>query len=120
MLDDGGGSSIEDRMMLMERYLAVFGASSIKILLADREFRPGRKGEYAAEILDGFNGTIQVDAYGGYSHLATSDRISGDPLKLAFCRVGGVVTEPRPSQIRTCRIPASGSSRSSFAQGRLH
>ncbi len=27
-------------------------------------YRPGRKGEYAAEILDGFNGTIQVDAYG--------------------------------------------------------
>jgi hypothetical protein len=37
-------------------------------------YRPGRKGEYAAEILEGFNGTIQVDAYGGYSHLATSDR----------------------------------------------
>jgi hypothetical protein len=32
-------------------------------------YRTGRKGEYAAEILDGFNGTIQVDAYCGYSHL---------------------------------------------------
>lgn len=52
-------------------------------------YRPGRKGEYAAEILDGFNGTIQVDAYGGYSHLATSDRIGGDPLKLAFCWAHG-------------------------------
>jgi transposase len=83
-------------------------------------YRPGRKGEYAAEILNGFNGTIQVDAYGGYSHLATLDRTGGDPLKLAFCRVGGVVTEPRPSQIRTCRFPASGSSRSSFAQLWLH
>jgi transposase len=48
-------------------------------------YRPGRKGEYAAEILNGFNGTIQVDAYGGYSHLATPDRTGGDPLKLAFC-----------------------------------
>ncbi len=48
-------------------------------------YRPGRKGEYAAEILDGFNGTIQVDAYGGYSHLATTDRVGGAPLKLAFC-----------------------------------
>jgi len=27
--------------------------------------RGGRKGEYADEILTGFNGTIQVDAYGG-------------------------------------------------------
>jgi transposase len=52
-------------------------------------YRPGRKGEYAAEILEGFNGTIQVDAYGGYSHLATSDRVGGDPLKLAFCWAHG-------------------------------
>jgi len=52
-------------------------------------YRPGRKGEYAAEILDGFNGKIQVDAYGGYSHLATSDRMGGDPLRLAFCWAHG-------------------------------
>lgn len=52
-------------------------------------YRPGRKGEYAAEILEGFNGTIQVDAYGGYSHLATSDRMGGVPLKLAFCWAHG-------------------------------
>lgn len=52
-------------------------------------YRPGRKGEYAAEILNGFNGTIQVDAYGGYSHLATPDRVGGDPLKLAFCWAHG-------------------------------
>ncbi len=38
MLDDGGGSSMQDRMTLMERYLAIFGAASIRILLADREF----------------------------------------------------------------------------------
>lgn len=52
-------------------------------------YRPGRKGEYAAEILDGFNGTIQVDAYGGYSHLATPKRSGGDPLRLAFCWAHG-------------------------------
>jgi transposase len=52
-------------------------------------YRPGRKGEYAAEILNGFNGTIQVDAYGGYAHLATPDRTGGDPLKLAFCWAHG-------------------------------
>lgn len=52
-------------------------------------YRPGRKGEYAAEILDGFNGTVQVDAYGGYSHLATPDRVGGDPLRLAFCWAHG-------------------------------
>ena len=52
-------------------------------------YRPGRKGEYAAEILDGFNGTIQVDAYGAYTHLATSKRTGGDPLRLAFCWAHG-------------------------------
>ncbi|KAB2727402.1 IS66 family transposase [Brucella anthropi] len=52
-------------------------------------YRPGRSGEYAAEILDGFNGKIQVDAYGGYSHLATAERMGGDPLRLAFCWAHG-------------------------------
>ena len=50
-------------------------------------YRPGRKGEYAAEILQGFNGTIQVDAYGGYSHLATPKRPGGDPLPSVPTRV---------------------------------
>lgn len=52
-------------------------------------YRPGRKGEYADEILSGFNGTIQVDAYGGYTHLATSKRTGGKPLQLAFCWAHG-------------------------------
>ncbi|MCE6966993.1 IS66 family transposase, partial [Cereibacter sphaeroides] len=52
-------------------------------------YRPGRSGEFADEILDGFNGTIQVDAYGGYSHLAKADRTGGQPLKLAFCWAHG-------------------------------
>ncbi|TQM90118.1 transposase [Roseinatronobacter monicus] len=52
-------------------------------------YRPGRKGEYAAEILKGFNGTIQVDAYGAYTHLATPKRTGGDPLRLAFCWAHG-------------------------------
>ncbi|HEF0889220.1 TPA: IS66 family transposase [Escherichia coli] len=52
-------------------------------------YRPGRKGEYAAEILAGFNGTIQVDAYGAYTHLATPKRTGGAPLQLAFCWAHG-------------------------------
>lgn len=52
-------------------------------------YRPGRKGEYAAEILTSFNGTIQVDAYGAYTHLATPERSGGDPLALAFCWAHG-------------------------------
>ncbi len=52
-------------------------------------YRPGRKGEYANELLTGFNGTIQVDAYGGYTHLAKPNRKGGEPLKLAFCWAHG-------------------------------
>lgn len=52
-------------------------------------YRPGRKGEYADEILTGFDGTIQVDAYGGYTHLARPDRKGGKPLLLAFCWAHG-------------------------------
>jgi transposase len=48
-------------------------------------YHPGRAGEYASEILDGFDGTIQVDAYGGYSHLSKPARKGGKPLALAFC-----------------------------------
>jgi transposase len=56
-------------------------------------YRPGRKGEYAAEILEGFNGTIQVDAYGGYTHLATAKRTGGDPLWLALAIVLGPMAD---------------------------
>jgi transposase len=52
-------------------------------------YHPGRKGEYADQILTGFDGIIQVDAYGGYSHLAKPDRKGGKPLKLAFCWAHG-------------------------------
>ena len=52
-------------------------------------YRPGGSGEFADEILDGFDGTIQVDAYGGYSHLAKPGRTGGQALKLAFCWAHG-------------------------------
>jgi transposase len=48
-------------------------------------YRPGRSGDYGEEILSGFDGTIQVDAYGGYHRLSKAGRTGGKPLKLAFC-----------------------------------
>ena len=38
MLDKGGTSNTTQRIALMQRYLSLFKASSIKVLLADREF----------------------------------------------------------------------------------
>ncbi len=52
-------------------------------------YRPDRKAEYAAKILKGFNDTMQVDVYGGHTHLATPKRTGGKPLQLAFCWAHG-------------------------------
>jgi hypothetical protein len=38
VLDKAGNSNTDERIALMRRYLALFGAGSIQMLLADREF----------------------------------------------------------------------------------
>jgi transposase len=44
----------------------------------------GRSGDFAAEFLDGFTGTLQVDGYAGYKQLTREGRSSG-PIVLANC-----------------------------------
>jgi transposase len=48
-------------------------------------YAAGRGGEHAEQILDGFNGVLQVDGYGGYHRLARPARKGGAPLRLAWC-----------------------------------
>jgi transposase len=48
-------------------------------------YRPGRAGRNAEDILAGFEGTLQVDAYRGYRRLARESREGGAPLTLAYC-----------------------------------
>jgi transposase len=48
-------------------------------------YAPGRSGEHAERILDGFNGVLQVDGYQGYHRLARPERQGGAPLQLAAC-----------------------------------
>ncbi len=83
------------------------------------KFSRDRGGEHPAAHLKGWQDILQADAYAGYNQLYQGDRKPG-PVLPALCRVDGVVAEPRPSQIRTCGFPASGSSWTSFAQARLH
>jgi len=45
-------------------------------------YAPGRGGKYAADILQGFSGTLQVDGYAGYNRLLK--RVSKD-VQLAYC-----------------------------------
>ena len=48
-------------------------------------YAPGRGGIHAEQILDGFDGILQVDGYAGYRRLTVPDRRGGSPLVLAHC-----------------------------------
>ena len=47
-------------------------------------YAPGRGGEHAAKLLDGFNGILQIDGYAVYKRLAAPGR-QGGPVTLAYC-----------------------------------
>ncbi len=46
-------------------------------------YAPGRSGEYASEILQGFEGILQVDGYAGYNRVL--DLRDNAPIQLAYC-----------------------------------
>lgn len=46
-------------------------------------YAPGRSGKHAVEILQGFEGTLQVDGYAGYNRVL--DPKDNDPIQLAYC-----------------------------------
>ena len=48
------------------------------------EYAPGRSGKHGEKLLEGFQGTVQVDGYSGHNRLARSDR-PGGALTLAAC-----------------------------------
>jgi transposase len=47
-------------------------------------YAPGRGGQHAERIVQGFGGILQVDGYAGYNRLIASDR-SGPDIQLAYC-----------------------------------
>ena len=47
-------------------------------------YAPGRGGQHAERILQGFKGVLQVDGYAGYNRLISPDR-SGPDIRLAYC-----------------------------------
>jgi len=47
-------------------------------------YAPGRGGEHAIKLLDGFHGILQVDGYAVYKKLAVPSRLGG-PVTLAYC-----------------------------------
>jgi hypothetical protein len=47
-------------------------------------YAPGRGGQHAERILQGFGGILQVDGYAGYNRMIAADRI-GPGIQLAYC-----------------------------------
>ena len=47
-------------------------------------YAPGRGGEHAAALFEGYAGVLQTDGYAGYRALADPKR-PGGPATLAFC-----------------------------------
>ena len=52
------------------------------------EYAPGRGGKHGEKLLEGFQGTVQVDGYAGHNRLARADR-PGGALTLAGCWIHG-------------------------------
>jgi transposase len=48
-------------------------------------YAPGRAGENAERILQGFDGTLQIDGYQGYNRLTRPSRKGGGPIRVAYC-----------------------------------
>lgn len=66
-------------------------------------YAPGRGGQHAERILQGFGGVLQVDGYAGYNRLIAPDR-AGPGIRLAYCwaharRKLVEITRPGPAPI---------------------
>ena len=48
-------------------------------------YAPGRAGQNAEQILQGFDGTLQLDGYAGYNRLTRPSRKGGAPITVAYC-----------------------------------
>ncbi len=48
-------------------------------------YAPSRAGQNAEQILQGFDGTLQLDGYAGYNRLTRPSRKGGDPITVAYC-----------------------------------
>ena len=48
-------------------------------------YAPNRAGKNAEQILQGFDGTLQLDGYTGYDRLTRPSRTGGAPIKVAHC-----------------------------------
>ncbi len=83
VLDPGRGKTKTGYLWALARDERGWGGNDPPGVLFN--YAPGRSGKHAENILNGFDGILQVDGYGGYNRLARADRKGGAPLKLAYC-----------------------------------
>ena len=82
VLDPGRGKTRTGYMWTMARdERAWSGADPPGVVY---EYAPGRSGKHGEKLLEGFQGTVQVDGYAGHNRLARPDR-AGGALTLAAC-----------------------------------
>ena len=82
VLDPGAGKTKTGFMWALARDDRPWGGSDPPAVAYS--YAPGRGGEHAAKLLDGFNGILQVDGYAAYKRLAAPAR-PGGPVTLAYC-----------------------------------
>jgi transposase len=90
VLDPGAGKTKTGYLWAIARDDRPWGGGSNPLLPGSGppavaySYAPGRGGEHAAKLLDGFNGILQVDGYAAYKKLAAPTR-PGGPVTLAYC-----------------------------------
>jgi transposase len=83
VLDPGRGRTKTGYLWAVLRDDRGYGGADPPIVVY--HYAPGRGGEHAERMLEGFDGVLQVDGYGGYHRLARGERRGGAPLRLAWC-----------------------------------
>jgi len=83
VLDPGRGRTKTGYLWTVVRDDRGYGGADPPIVVY--HYAPGRSGEHAERILEGFEGILQVDGYQGYHRLARPERKGGAPLRLAWC-----------------------------------
>jgi len=83
VLDPGRGKTKTGYLWALARDDRGWGGNDPPCVIFN--YAPGRSGKYAEEFLKGFDGILQVDAYGGYNRLTAAARTGGEPIMLAYC-----------------------------------
>jgi transposase len=84
VLDPGAGKTKTGYLWAIARDDRPWGGGASGPPAVAYSYAPGRGGEHAVKLLNGFNGILQVDGYAVYKKLAAPTR-PGGPVTLAYC-----------------------------------